>query len=306
MFHADAPLVDVEVKAVDRGRPVTPRLSWGPGSRGRGPQAPLEHLLQRPGADVRRRTGHPLRQAQDRHDDHDSRIGAGCSGPGSRTSTSRRSCSRRVRAARSRSPRFRRARSRRRGRRVPDDLASAPVIAIAIPDGKAQLFVGPKELRPADVARARARKGGVVFELPGDLRLREAGLPRAALRARPLGRQLRRRDHPADDRPSPPAVPAEPVLDGQDAQGRRRHAARPAEAQGDPGEVQEEQGPRSPREDERRDDGAVQARRRQPVRRRVRLPPALDPDADPLGVLRRPHGDGRTARSAVFRLDQAT
>src|SRR5262245_27644759 len=31
VFHPESPLVDVEVKAVDRGRPVTPRLSWGPG-----------------------------------------------------------------------------------------------------------------------------------------------------------------------------------------------------------------------------------------------------------------------------------
>jgi hypothetical protein len=31
VFHRGEPLVDMEVSAVDRGRAVTPRLSWGPG-----------------------------------------------------------------------------------------------------------------------------------------------------------------------------------------------------------------------------------------------------------------------------------
>jgi YidC/Oxa1 family membrane protein insertase len=141
-FRSSAALVDVEVKAVDRGRPVTPRLTWGPGFEVEDPAHRSNTYYNGQAAIY---DGTVVTRFAKRKIDttiaipESARIQwAGLedqyftalvlpAGGGAVTMAP-----------------FPQSALAPPGKAVTGDLASASTIAVAIPEGKAQLFVGPK------------------------------------------------------------------------------------------------------------------------------------------------------------------
>jgi YidC/Oxa1 family membrane protein insertase len=143
VFHPGEPLVDVDVSAIDRGRRVTPRLSWGPGLEVEDPkhrsntyydhQALVYDAVQVTRFAKRKidttivipeSAGLRWAGLEDQY------FTALLLPAGSHSAVTIAPFSQSALAT--------------TGKSIPDDLKSAPVIAISIPEGKAQLFVGPK------------------------------------------------------------------------------------------------------------------------------------------------------------------
>jgi len=143
-FHASEPLVDLEVTAIDRGRAVTPRVAWGPGLEVEDPKHRSNTYYNSQaviydGTQVTRFAKRKIDttiaipetarlQWAGLEDQYFTALvmPAGAKGavtiapwPASALATP--------------------------GKVAPEDLASAPLIAISLPDGKSQLFVGPKD-----------------------------------------------------------------------------------------------------------------------------------------------------------------
>jgi len=143
VFHSSEPLVDMEVRTVDRGRAVTPRLSWGPGlemedSKHRSNTYYSNQALVYDGALVTRYAKRKI----DTTIAIPETVGLQWAGLEDQYFTAL------VLPAGSRgavtiAP-FPQSALATPGMSVPDDLASAPTITISIPEGKTQLFVGPK------------------------------------------------------------------------------------------------------------------------------------------------------------------
>jgi YidC/Oxa1 family membrane protein insertase len=142
-FHAAEPLVDVEIKAIDRGRAVTSRLSWGPGFEVEDPKHRSNtyyhgQALLYDGALVTRYAHRKIdttitipETARLEWAGLEDQYFTALVLPAG------------VRGAVTVAP-FPLSALAVPGQNVPKDLAESPVIAIAIPEGKAQLFVGPK------------------------------------------------------------------------------------------------------------------------------------------------------------------
>jgi YidC/Oxa1 family membrane protein insertase len=143
VFHADEPLVDLSVRAIDRGRAVTPRVSWGPGLEVEDPEHRSNTYYN--GQAVLYDGAHVTRFARRKIDTtisvpetarlqwaglEDQYFTALLVPAGSRGAVTIAPWAQSALAT--------------PGRSAPEDLASAPVIAISIPEGKTQLFVGPK------------------------------------------------------------------------------------------------------------------------------------------------------------------
>ncbi len=142
-FHAGEPLVNMEVRAVDRGRAVTPRLSWGPGLEVEDPKhrSNTYYNSQALVYDAAQVTRYAKRKIDTTIAIPES-AGLQWAGledqyftavvlpAGGRSAVTIAPYSQSALAI--------------PGKSVPDDLKSAPVIAISIPEGKTQLFVGPK------------------------------------------------------------------------------------------------------------------------------------------------------------------
>jgi YidC/Oxa1 family membrane protein insertase len=143
VFHTAEPLVDMDVSAVDRGRRVTPRLSWGPGLEVEDPkhrsntyydhQALVYDAVQVTRFAKRKidttivipeSAGLRWAGLEDQY------FTAIMLPAGSHSAVTIAPFSQSALAI--------------SGKSAPDDLKSMPVIAISIPEGKAQLFVGPK------------------------------------------------------------------------------------------------------------------------------------------------------------------
>jgi YidC/Oxa1 family membrane protein insertase len=143
VFHAKESLVDLEVRTVDRGRVVTPRLSWGPGLEVEDPKHRSNtyyngQALVYDGATVtrfaKRKISAPILipdsarvQWAGLEDQYFTALmipvgarGAVTLAPYSQSTLG--------------SP----------SRRVSEEIAAAPTLAMSLPDGKSQLFVGPK------------------------------------------------------------------------------------------------------------------------------------------------------------------
>jgi YidC/Oxa1 family membrane protein insertase len=143
VFHTGEPLVDVEIKVVDRGRTVTSRLSWGPGFEVEDPKHRSNtyyngQALIYDGAQVTRYAKrkidttiaipHTARlQWAGLEDQYFTALLMPAGGCGAVTIAP-----------------YSQSALATPGKNAPEDLASAPVIAISIPEGKTQLFVGPK------------------------------------------------------------------------------------------------------------------------------------------------------------------
>jgi YidC/Oxa1 family membrane protein insertase len=143
VFHPDQPLIDVDIKAVDRGRAVTSRLSWGPGFEVEDPKHRSNtyyngQALVYDGAQVTRYAKRKIDttiaipetarlQWAGLEDQYFTALVLPAGAGGAVTIAP-----------------FSQSALAIPGKSVPEDLAAAPVIAVAIPEGKAQLFVGPK------------------------------------------------------------------------------------------------------------------------------------------------------------------
>jgi YidC/Oxa1 family membrane protein insertase len=143
VFHAGDPLVDVEVKTVDRGRTVTSRLTWGPGFEVEDPEhrSNTYYHGQALVYDGRLVTRYAQRKIDTTiaipetahlqwaglEDQYFTALVLPAGGGGAVTLAP-----------------FSQSALATAGKKVPEDLASTPVIAVSIPEGKAQLFVGPK------------------------------------------------------------------------------------------------------------------------------------------------------------------
>jgi len=143
LFRDGEPLVDFEVKAVDRGRAVTPRVVWGPGLEFEAPkhrsntyyngQAVLYDGLQVTRFAKRKidaAIAIPESTKLEWAGLEDQYFTALLIPAGSRGALTVAPWSKSALTV--------------AGKSAPDDLASEPVVAISIPEGKAQLFVGPK------------------------------------------------------------------------------------------------------------------------------------------------------------------
>lgn len=143
VFHSADPLMDVEIKAVDRGRSVTPRLSWGPGFEVEDPEHRSNtyyhgQALVYDGALVTRYakrkidTTITIPETARLHwagleDQYFTALFLPAGSCGTVTIAPYAQSALAI-----------------QGKNVPADVASAGVIAISIPEGKTQLFVGPK------------------------------------------------------------------------------------------------------------------------------------------------------------------
>jgi len=143
VFRKDEPLVELSVKAIDRGRAVTPRLSWGPGFEVEDPKHRSNtyyngQAVLYDGTQVTRYAKRkidatisipesPRLQWAGLEDQYFTALLLPAGSRGAVTIAP-----------------FPQSALATPGKSVPEDLASAPVVAISIPDGKAQLFVGPK------------------------------------------------------------------------------------------------------------------------------------------------------------------
>ena len=143
VFHAGDPLVDMEVKTVDRGRAVTPRLSWGPGLEVEDPKhrSNTYYHSQALLYDATVVTRYAKRKLDTTiaipetagirwAGLEDQYFTALVLPAGSRSAVTMSPFSLSALAA--------------PGKRVPEDLESAPMVAISIPEGRTKLFVGPK------------------------------------------------------------------------------------------------------------------------------------------------------------------
>jgi len=142
-FQSGEPLVDMEVRTVDRGRAVTPRLSWGPGLEVEDPKHRSntyynDQAVMYDGTLVTRYARRkidttiaiPETAGLQWAGLEDQYFTALVLPAGSRGAVTIAPFSQSALAT--------------PGKSVPDDLASAPMMAISIPEGKTQLFVGPK------------------------------------------------------------------------------------------------------------------------------------------------------------------
>jgi len=143
LFRPGEPLVELSVKAVDRGRPVTPRLSWGPGFEVEDPKHRSNtyyngQAVLYDGTQVTRYAKRkidttisipetPRLQWAGLEDQYFTAVLLPAGSRGAVTIAP-----------------FPQSAIATPGKDVSEDLASAPVIAISIPEGSAQLFVGPK------------------------------------------------------------------------------------------------------------------------------------------------------------------
>lgn len=142
-FRASDPIVNLEVTAVDRGRAVTPRVTWGPGFEVEDPAHRSNtyyngQALIYDGTLVtryaKRKIDQPIQIPESTRFEwaglEDQYFTALVLPAGSHGAATIAPYSISALAG--------------AHRNVPNDVAAAPVIAIAIPEGKAQLFVGPK------------------------------------------------------------------------------------------------------------------------------------------------------------------
>ena len=143
VFRPGEPLIDLEIKAVDRGRAVTARVSWGPGFEVEDPDHRSNtyyygQALVYDGAVVTRYTKGDIDETIAIPETarlqwagmEDQYFAALFLPAGSRGAVTI--------APYSQSP------LAIPGKNVPEDLASSGMIAVSIPEGKTQLFVGPK------------------------------------------------------------------------------------------------------------------------------------------------------------------
>jgi YidC/Oxa1 family membrane protein insertase len=147
VFHSGEPLVDVEIKTVDRGRAVTPRLTWGPGFEVEDPEHRSNtyyhgQALMYDGALVTHYGNGFMLQEIDTTISIPETARLQWAGLDDQYFTAL-ILPAGARGAVTMAP-FPQSALAKPGKSVPEDLASAPVIAISIPEGKAQLFVGPK------------------------------------------------------------------------------------------------------------------------------------------------------------------
>lgn len=143
VFRASEPLVDVSVRTVDRGRPVTPRLTWGPGLEVEDPNHRSNtyyngQALLYDGVTVTRFAKRKITStisipetAALKWAGLEDQYFTALMLPGG------------AKSAVTLSP-YSQSSLASAGRRVPEDLAAAPTLAMSLPEGKAQLFVGPK------------------------------------------------------------------------------------------------------------------------------------------------------------------
>lgn len=143
VFHANAPLVDMEVKAVDRGRAVTPRVSWGPGLEVEDPKHRSNtyynsQALVYDGTIVTRYAKRKIsttmsipESAGVRWAGLEDQYFTALMIPGG------------ARGAVTLAP-YSQSALADPGRRVSEELAAVPELTMSLPQGKAQLFVGPK------------------------------------------------------------------------------------------------------------------------------------------------------------------
>lgn len=143
VFRKGDPLVDVELKAVDRGRPVTPRLFWGPGIQVEDPQHRSntyyhDQALVYDGGLVTRLSRSKIKAPIILPESarlawaglEDQYFTALVLPAGSRGAVTVAPLPQSALGV--------------GGKALPDELASAATISIALPEGKAQMFVGPK------------------------------------------------------------------------------------------------------------------------------------------------------------------
>jgi len=143
VFHSGEPLMDVEIKAVDRGREVRPRLSWGPGFEVEDPDHRSNtyyygQALVYGGDLVTRYAKRKIDttitipetarlQWAGMEDQYFTALFLPAGGCGAVTIAPYAQSALAI-----------------QGKNVPEALATAGVIAVSIPEGKTQLFVGPK------------------------------------------------------------------------------------------------------------------------------------------------------------------
>jgi len=143
VFRKSEPLVDLSIKTIDRGRAVTARVSWGPGLEVEDPKHRSNtyysgQALLYDGTQVTRFAKRKIDttisipettrlQWAGLEDQYFTALFLPAGSRGAATIAP-----------------FPQSAIATSGKSVPEDLASAPVIAVSIPDGKAQLFVGPK------------------------------------------------------------------------------------------------------------------------------------------------------------------
>jgi YidC/Oxa1 family membrane protein insertase len=144
VFRKNDSLVDLELKTIDRGRPVTARLLWGPGLEMEDPKHRSNtyyngQALLYDGQTVTRwarrkiDTVIPIPESSrlewaGLEDQYFTSLVLPAGSRGAVTIAP-----------------FPQSGLADAGAAVPEDLATAPTVAIALPEGKAQLFVGPKE-----------------------------------------------------------------------------------------------------------------------------------------------------------------
>jgi YidC/Oxa1 family membrane protein insertase len=141
-FRAAEPIVGLEVETIDRGRAVTPRVTWGPGlevedPKGRSNTYYNGYALTYDGTLVthykKQNISQPISIPETAHlawaGLDDQYFTALVLPTGATTATIAPFSSSALATP---------------GKSVPADISASPVIAIALPDGKAQLFVGPK------------------------------------------------------------------------------------------------------------------------------------------------------------------
>ncbi len=143
VFQPDERLIDLEIKAVDRGRAVTPRVSWGPGFEVEDPDHRSNtyyygQALVYDGTLVTRYSKGKIDETFAIPEStrlqwaglEDQYFAALFLPAGSRGAVTIAPYSQSALAI--------------PGKNVPEDLASSGIIAVSIPEGKTQLFVGPK------------------------------------------------------------------------------------------------------------------------------------------------------------------
>ena len=143
VFHAKEPLVDVEVRTVDRGRAVTGRLCWGPGLEVEEPKHRSNtyynsQALVYDGAIVTRFAKRKI----DRTISIPESTGVRWAGLEDQYFTALMIPAG-ARGAVTVAP-YSQSALADPERRLPEAMAEAPSLAMSLPEGKAQLFVGPK------------------------------------------------------------------------------------------------------------------------------------------------------------------
>jgi YidC/Oxa1 family membrane protein insertase len=144
LFRKNDPLVDIELKTIDRGRPVTPRVWWGPGLELEDPKHRSNtyyngQALIYDGQTVTRLARRKIDTVVTIPESsrlewaglEDQYFTALVLPAGSRGAVTI-------------AP-FPQSPLGQAGKAMPEDLTTAPTVSIALPEGKAQLFVGPKE-----------------------------------------------------------------------------------------------------------------------------------------------------------------